>query len=128
VKARDPWQAPAMGKAHLIFLWIAVVAVVASFACSRQQTPGNESATGNPVTAPVDYLGAVGKAKRISEKTVDVASVTRAIQMFYVEQDRFPTDLNELVAKQYLPSVPAAPPGRRWVYNPKTGELKTAPL
>ena len=30
---------------------------------------------GNPITAPVDYLGALGKAKQSAEKTIDVVQV-----------------------------------------------------
>ena len=100
--------------------------------CSKQATATakktNDSvATGNPLTAPVDYLGAVAKAKHFSEKVIDTTSINRSIQLFYAQEDRFPTDLNELVAKHYIPSLPPVPQGMRWDYNPQTGEIKAFP-
>jgi hypothetical protein len=96
--------------------------------CSKQASTAvkktNDFSSGNPITAPVDYLGAVAKAKHVSEKTIDLTSVNHAIQLFYAQEDRFPNDLNELAAKHYIAAVPPAPPGTRWAYNPQTGEIK----
>jgi hypothetical protein len=100
--------------------------------CSRHenaatQKPNESAASGNPLTAPVDYLGAVAKAKKFSEKTIDTTSINQAIQLFYAQEDRFPKDLNELVAKHYIAGIPAAPAGIVWGYNPQTGEIKALP-
>ena len=96
--------------------------------CSKKEAtaakPTNESASGNPLTAPVDYLGAVAKAKHYSEKTIDMTSINQAIQLFYAQEDRFPKDLNELVSKHYIAGLPPAPAGFRWAYNPQTGEIR----
>ncbi len=97
--------------------------------CSKKQENAaapktNAVSTGNPLTAPVDYLGAVAKAKRFADKTVDKAALDRAIQLFYAQEDRFPKDLNELVAKHYIASLPTLPPGLRYAYNPQTGDLR----
>ncbi len=83
----------------------------------------NSSAIGNPLTAPVDYLGAVSKAKRFAEKTVDLVSLNRTIQLFEAQEDRFPKDLNELVTLRYLPVLPAPPPGMKLTYNPANGRV-----
>jgi uncharacterized lipoprotein YajG len=99
--------------------WLVLGAALLLAGCSKQ-----ESASGNPITAPVDYMGAVVKAKQFSEKVVDSTSINQAIQLFYAQEDRFPKDLNELVAKQYIARVPAAPAGMHWAYNPQTGEFK----
>ena len=107
---------------------MAAVAALFLAGCSKQETAGtkatNEAASGNPITAPVDYLGAVAKAKHAAEKTIDLASVNQAVQLFYAQEDRFPRDLNELVAKHYIAAIPPTPAGRRWAYNSQTGELK----
>jgi len=96
--------------------------------CSKKEAdavqPTNQAASGNPLTAPVDYLGAIAKAKKHSEKTIDATSVDQAVQLFYAQEDRFPKDLNELVSKHYIPAIPPAPTGLQWSYNPKTGETK----
>jgi hypothetical protein len=96
--------------------------------CSKKDNSApsktNESASGNPITAPVDYLGAIAKAKKVSEKTIETTSINQAIQLFYAQEDRFPNDLNELVTKHYIGAVPPPPAGTVWEYKAKTGELK----
>lgn len=84
----------------------------------------SNTAGGSLLTAPVDYLDAVGKAQQKAVKTVDVASLTQAIQMFNVQEDRFPKDLNELVEKQYIARIPEAPYGSKIVYDAKAGTVK----
>jgi len=79
------------------------------------------------MTAPADYLGAVGNAKQRAVKTVDVTSLTQAIQMFHVSEGRFPKDLNELVAQKYISKIPEAPYGQKIVYNPTTGQVSVVP-
>ncbi len=91
--------------------------------CSKKQettvvSETNQPGSGNPLTAPVDYLGAVAKAKKFSERKIDSTSLNQAIQLFYAQEDRFPKDLNELVAKHYIAAVP---PG--YTYNPQTGAV-----
>lgn len=85
------------------------------------------NSSGNPVTAPVDYLGAVAKAKKTGAKVADLAPLRQAIQMFKTEEDRFPKDLNELVSKQYMPAIPAAPYQMKYAYNPANGNLSLVP-
>ena len=79
---------------------------------------------GNPITAPVDYLGAVAKAKQLAEKQIDIAQIEKAVMFFHEAEDRFPRDLNELVEKHYLPAIPKAPYGMEIVYDPNTGTVK----
>lgn len=82
------------------------------------------AASGNPITAPVDYLGAVSKGQQSAIKTIDTASLSQAIRLFQVEEGRYPKDLNELVTEKYLPSLPAPPYGMKFVYDPNTGEVR----
>src|SRR4030095_4952579 len=103
-----------------------------SSATAKKPATTNSSATtnnssGNPVTAPVDYLGAVAQAKKTSIKVADVASLKQAIEMFKQEEDRYPKDLTELVSKKYIPALPATPYQMKYQYNPATGEVKVVP-
>ncbi|MBM3838251.1 MAG: hypothetical protein FJ398_09840 [Verrucomicrobia bacterium] len=82
------------------------------------------AASGNPLTAPVDYLGAVGKAQKLATKTVDLTSLNQAIRQFHAGEDRFPKDLNELVTEGYLPRLPAPPSGTRLEYSPARGQVR----
>ena len=84
----------------------------------------SEPASGNPVTAPVDYLAAVGKAKIASEKTIDAVALNQAIQMFNVQEGRYPKNLNELVEKQFMRVLPEPPYGMQIVYDSNSGTVK----
>jgi hypothetical protein len=80
--------------------------------------------SGNPITAPVDYLGAVGQAKKYSEKVIDTAQLSQTIQQFHEMEDRYPKSLEELVTTHYLPAMPKAPYGMKFQYDPATGQVK----
>jgi hypothetical protein len=113
-------------------LWLLIVVAGLSFSGCRKQESGSQSTTnasssGNPITAPVDYLGAVAKAKKATERTVSGVGVNQAIQLFQAQEGRNPASLNELVTKQYLPNIPPPPNGMKYDYNPQTGQLKVVP-
>lgn len=96
--------------------------------CGKKEAAPDKAATNtagsNPLTAPADYVGAIGQAKKYSEKAIDLAQVKKAIQLFEAQEDRFPKDLNELVAKQYLQILPVLPTGMKYQYNAANGEIK----
>ena len=106
------------------------VALLFAAGCGKKDAASSASATngapssGNPLTAPVDYLGAVSKAQKTAVKVLDVSSINKAIQEFNAGEGRYPKDLHELVKEQYLGSVPAAPAGMRFEYNPATGQMR----
>ena len=81
------------------------------------------AAANNPLTAPVDYLGAQGRAKQHATRMISTVEIESAIRQFQGIEDRLPTGFEELVAQHYLPALPAAPRGRRFVYNPQTGQV-----
>jgi hypothetical protein len=82
------------------------------------------SSGGNPLNAPADYVGALGKAQQNAVKTADTTSINKAIQMFTVDQGRNPKDLNELVEKKYLPQLPTAPAGMKLDYDANAGTAR----
>jgi hypothetical protein len=84
----------------------------------------NEVSSGNPITAPVDYLAAVAQAQRTAIKQIDLAYVNQALQQFNAGEDRYPKDLDELVAKGYLHEIPKAPYGYKITYDATTGAVK----
>src|ERR1041384_1470392 len=112
-------------------LWILAAAAMVISGCDKKAasttTTTNSAAaynkaitnnsSGNPLTAPVDYLGTLAKGKQSSEKTIEVASINQAIQLFYAQEGRYPKDLNELVTEKYLPKVPAPPYGMKMSYD-----------
>jgi len=97
--------------------------------CEKKTPKAGDSSTtssGNPLTAPVDYLAVQAKAKKMADKTLGSAGISQAIGMFQAEKGRSPKDLNELVP-DYLPKIPPAPVGMKYDYNPGTGAIKIVP-
>jgi hypothetical protein len=94
--------------------------------CKKSQSSSGSTNTsaGNPITAPVDYLGAIGKAQRSATKVIDTVGIKQAIGQFFAVEGRYPKDLNELVTEKYLPAVPKAPAGAKLIYNPTNGDVK----
>ncbi|MBL9135450.1 MAG: hypothetical protein JNK85_06260 [Verrucomicrobiales bacterium] len=84
-------------------------------------------ASGNPLTAPVDYLGAVGSAQKQAERVVDLANIQRAVQAFQAGEERLPTSLQELVTEGYFPRLPSAPKGMAYAYHPQSGRVTLVP-
>ncbi len=84
------------------------------------------ASSGNPLTAPADYLGAVGQAQKSAGKTLSAAGLTQAIQMFEGQKGRLPKNLDELVP-EFIAKIPPPPAGMKYVYNPADGSLKVAP-
>jgi hypothetical protein len=111
------------------WFWMLPTLALGLMACGptadESSAPNTNSAVGeNPLSAPADYLGAAAKAKRSATRTVDLAAVTRAVQMFQATEGRNPATLDELVTQGYLPSLPALPAGQQYQYNPQTGQLR----
>jgi len=114
-----------MNNSFCLSLAVLVLAAGCGDKASKPAQETNAAASdGGVLTAPVDYLGALDKAKQSAVKTADTASLKQAIQMFQVDKGRLPKDLNELVQEKYLPKIPEAPRGTRIDYDPSTGEIR----
>jgi len=81
-----------------------------------------------PAPAGNGYLGTLVKAQQSAVKTVDLTSLNEEVQLFNVQEGRLPKDLNELVTKEYIGKLPAAPVGMKLVYDPVQGKVTTAPI
>ena len=79
--------------------------------------------SGNPLTAPGDYLGAVVQAKKYSEKVIDVSYLNQAIQQFNAMEGHYPKTLQELVPN-YVGKMPEPPFGTKLVYDATAGTVK----
>ena len=94
-------------------------------ACRKENNPpvSPQVPQAPSATAPLDYLSQAGKAEQSMEKNIDVASLNNALQLFNVQEGRFPKDLNELVEKKYIGKVPAPPFGMKLQYDAKDGKV-----
>ncbi len=109
------------------FLFLVLVAGVFCAGCKEKDASKSSTEGGNPVTAPVDYLGAVSKGKTTAEKTLDTAVLNQSIQLFQTQEGRYPRSLKELVSPDYLPALPKPPHGMKFDYNPQTGQVRVVP-
>ncbi len=57
---------------------------------------------------------------------VDISHLTRLVRRYTVEQQQVPKELAELVALKYLPALPSAPQGQRFVIDRRRVEVKLA--
>jgi hypothetical protein len=104
-----------------------VASVLLLAGCGKKEQSKNSltnNSSGNPITAPVDYLGAVNQARKSAIGRIDIASMQNAINLFNAQEDRYPRDLNELAQKHYIQAVPQLPAGSRFIYNPQNGEIR----
>jgi len=93
----------------------------------KKSSSNSDTSSGNPLTAPADYVGALGKQQKSMQKTLTTVGVDQALKTFYTENGRFPTNLNELVAKGTLSSIPNPPFGMKYDYDSKSGTFKVVP-
>jgi len=112
-----------MRKAFTLLFTAACFCLVGCKGEKKAPSPGDTS-SGNPLTAPADYIGAIGKAQDSAKKTLGALGIDQAIKTFYTDEGRFPTDLNELVTKGTIGQIPPTPRGMKYDYNPKTGTVK----
>lgn len=82
------------------------------------------SAESNPAAAPTDYLKSAAKTQKSAIKVVDTAVLNKAIELFYVQEGRFPKDLDEALEKRYIREIPPAPAGMKIVYDAKLGVVR----
>lgn len=91
---------------------------------SSPNTNQTQAQSGNPISAPVDYLGAVGQAGQHAAKVVDLVQVQTAIRQFHAVEDRYPKNLQELVSSGYLTRLPQLSAGMQLLYDPRTGQVR----
>jgi hypothetical protein len=72
------------------------------------------------------YVKSLGEAQKTAGKTIDVSYLNQAVQMFNVQEGRFPKTLQELVPN-YVAKLPVAPLGSKIVYDANTGTVKVVP-
>lgn len=77
----------------------------------------------SPQTTPTNKPETPVKSGRRPARTQEAVVLEKAIQLFNVQERRYPLDLEELVTKGYVNALPDNPPGGRFIYNPTNGQL-----
>jgi hypothetical protein len=83
----------------------------------------NNSSSFQDTKKALDYGGTLVNAKKTADKTIDVSYLNQAVQLFYVQEGRFPKTLEELTPN-YVAKIPPAPLGYKIDYDAAKGEVK----
>lgn len=106
-------------------VYLSMLAVTFLAGCGNDSSkPAQTSSGGSPLDTRGDYLSTLAKGQISAVKTVDTAALNQAVQMFNVQEGRFPKDLDELVKSKLIGEIPAAPAGMKIVYDSTTGQVK----
>lgn len=108
--------------------------------CPEKRRPEG-SATGKPMPAKTTkppsaeakgplagYADTLDKSEKKAAEVTGLTTLNQAVQQFNVVEGRLPRTLDELVENRYLAKIPAAPRGKRFLYNPKEGEVTVGEL
>jgi hypothetical protein len=89
--------------------------------CGKDSTPQTPAQTPE-ANAAANSGNPLVNAKKTADKTVDAAALNQAVQLFNVQEGRFPKTLQELVPN-YIPKIPDAPVGYKINYDAAKGEV-----
>jgi hypothetical protein len=81
-----------------------------------------KSSSQNATINPADVNNPLVNAKRTADKTLDVSYLNQAVQLFNVQEGRYPNTLEELTPK-YVAAIPDAPLGYKINYDASKGEV-----
>ncbi len=87
----------------------------------KSGTPAKSSSFTDTASAPADYLKSAAQSQKAAVKAVDTVALNKAIELFFVQEGRFPKDLDEMVEKRLIAKIPPAPAGMKIVYDAKDG-------
>ena len=101
------------------FFLIPVVAGLLLAGCGKNNKYGSVQDT----KKALDYGNTLVNAKKTADKTIDVSYLNQAVQMFNVQEGRYPKTLEELTPN-YVAKIPVAPLGYKIEYDATKGEVK----
>ena len=106
--------------------FISIAAAVLLAGCGGKSDSSAPQSTNTVSTATNGfggYVKSLGEAQKTADKTIDVTSINKAIQLFNVQEGRYPKDLQELVPT-YIAKIPDSPYGSKIVYDQNSGTVK----
>ncbi len=92
---------------------------------AKDTAPAKASEAKGPVA---DYGRNLSNAEKKATEVTGLVTLNQTVQQFNIIEGRNPRSLDELVETRYLPSLPAAPRGKRYIYNPKEGKVEVQDL
>jgi outer membrane murein-binding lipoprotein Lpp len=98
----------------------ATLGVLLIAGCDNNSGSGSASTTVS--TNPADINNPLVNAKRTADKTIDVSYLNQAVQLFNVQEGRYPKTLEELTPR-YVAQLPTPPLGYMLNYDAVKGEV-----
>jgi hypothetical protein len=109
-----------------ILISIAAAALLAGCRGKSDSTAQGTNTVSTATNGFGGYVKSLGEAQKTADKTIDLTSINKALELFNVQEGRFPKELKELVPS-YLPKIPDAPAGSKLVYDAANGTVKVVP-
>ena len=103
-----------------------VSVLLLSMACSNDTDP-DDHGSGNPATAPVDYLGAINQGKNKAVVDAALLQVNNALGQYQATNFKPAPSLQQLIDEDLLTTLPQIPDGAQWQYDPQTGKASVLP-
>jgi len=105
-----------------------LIGLTCSFAvgCSVEKESDAESRKQEkltPVNAPDQYVRGVLNARNRAADVIGTGSINKAIQAYKMQYGKNPASLEELRKKGLLSTIPPAPTGKKYQYNPRNGTV-----
>jgi hypothetical protein len=82
----------------------------------------DKNSSADKAVNPADVNNPLVNAKRTADKVIDVSYLNQALQLFNVQEGRYPKTLDELTPK-YVAKIPDVPLGYKLVYDAAKGEV-----
>jgi hypothetical protein len=108
---------------HSIFISIATAMLLAGCSGKSGSSAQGTNTVNSATNGFAGYVKSLGEAQKAASKTIDVSYLNQAIQLFNVQEGRYPKNLQELVPN-YVAKLPDAPAGSKIVYDPANGTVK----
>ncbi|HEX5400112.1 MAG TPA: hypothetical protein VFY06_13790 [Verrucomicrobiae bacterium] len=108
---------------HSILISITTAALLTGCGGKSDSTPQGTNMVNTATNGFGGYVKSLNEAQKVANKTIDVTSINKAIELFNVQEGRNPKTLQELVPG-YIPKIPDAPAGSKLVYDPANGTVK----
>ena len=111
---------------YSILVTICTAALLAGCGGKTGSTPQSTNTVSTATNGFGGYVKSLGEAQKSANKTIDVSYINQALQLFNVQEGRYPKNLQELVPN-YVAKIPDAPLGSKIVYDATAGTVKVVP-
>jgi hypothetical protein len=105
------------------FIAIAAAGLLAGCGGKSGSSPQATNSVSTATNGFGGYVKSLGEAQKTADKTIDVSYINQAIQLFNVQEGRYPKTLQELVPN-YVAKIPDAPIGCKIVYDTASATVK----